>query len=62
MIGFAAERLLGGLQAAERAVPDRQVWRRDHAVPFHLDEQFAPALGALPSTGLEAGQLATLGA
>ena len=53
----AGVNLLDGLPEAERAVPDRQFGRDGQAVAFHLDEQFAPALGALPDADLEADQL-----
>ena len=42
---------------AECAVADRDLRRDGKTAPLHLDQQFAPALGALPDTHLEADEL-----
>jgi len=46
--------LLDGLPKAERAVADRQVGRDLEPALLDVDEEFAPALCALPHPGLEA--------
>jgi hypothetical protein len=48
--------LLDCLPEAERAVADSQVRRDREATPLDIDEEFAPALRALPNPGLEANE------
>src|SRR5882762_2353977 len=48
--------LLDGLPEAERAVADRQVGRDLEPTLLDVDEEFAPALCALPHSGLETDQ------
>src|SRR6202040_2917718 len=47
---------LDGLPEAERAVADRQVGSDLEPTLLDVDEEFAPALCALPHPGLEADQ------
>src|SRR5215471_10528425 len=49
----AGKDLLDGLPEAERTVADREVGRDLEPTPLDVDQEFAPALRALPYPGLE---------
>src|ERR1700760_495227 len=53
----AGKDLLDGLPEAERTVADREVGRDLEPTPLDIDQEFAPALRALPHPGLEADEL-----
>src|SRR6516225_6599067 len=56
LVPGARKDLLNGLPEAERAVADRQVGRDLEPTLLDVDEEFTPALCALPHPGLEADQ------
>ena len=56
LVPGARKDLLDGLPEAERAVADRQVGSDLEPTLLDVDEEFAPALCALPHPGLEADQ------
>src|SRR5436305_10435655 len=56
LVPGARKNLLDGLPEAERAVADRQVGRDLEPTLLDVDEEFSPALCALPHPGLEADQ------
>ena len=56
LVARAGEDLVERLPEAERPVADRDLGRDGQAAPLHLDQQFAPALGAFAHADLEADQ------
>ena len=57
LVPGAGKDLIDGLPEAERAVADGEIRRDLEATPLDVDEEFAPALRALPHPGLEADEL-----
>jgi hypothetical protein len=55
-VSGAGKDLLDRLPKAERAVADGEIRRDLKAAPPDVDEEFAPALRALPNPGLEADE------
>src|SRR5271170_2364151 len=56
LVPGAGKDLIDGLPEAERAVPDRKIWRDLEPTPFDIDQELAPALRALSHPGLEADE------